>query len=293
MMDFKDTSFQRKLTINCRGRLIDFSTPMIMGILNLTPDSFYDGNKYTRPDKMMEHIRNMLCQGAGIIDVGAYSSRPGAEHISKKEELNRLCKALEIIRKDFPEILISVDTFRSNIAEKVVTDFHVDIINDISAGKSDASMYDTIAKLNVPYIIMHMKGTPKNMQENTGYKNLVEDIIRYFLTVIDELHQYGINDIVIDPGIGFSKTIEQNYQLLSALPVFDIFKLPVLIGVSRKSLIYKYLHITPEESLNGSTVLHTIALLHHANILRVHDVYEAKQAVEIVKKYQLEARNIE
>ena len=292
-MSAKDTLFNRKLTINCKGRLLDFSVPKVMGILNVTPDSFYDGNKFNSLAKINDHVKRMIHEGAAIIDIGAFSSRPGAENIDEKEELNRLIPVLENLRIDFPDIFISVDTFRSSIAKTVVEEFNVDIINDISAGELDPKMFDTIAGLEIPYIIMHMKGNPQNMQNSPEYNDLIKEVIDYFTHKTEQLTKLGIKDIIIDPGIGFGKTIEHNYRLMHALPVFSMFKVPVLTGVSRKSLIYKLLNISPGESLNGTTVLHTLALLNKADILRVHDVKEAVEVINIVEKYKQEARNIE
>ena len=267
-------------TINCRGKLINFSKPLVMGIMNITPDSFYNNSRFNSEKKIIERTKQILNQGASIIDIGAYSSRPAATPISEDEELKRLEFALKIINNNFENIIISVDTFRSKIAKKVVEKYNVSIINDISGGKFDENMYQTIADLNVPYIIMHIKGTPQNMQNNPIYENVIKEIILYFAEIIHKLKLLGVNDIIIDPGFGFGKTIEHNFEILNNLKDFQIIDLPLLVGLSRKSLIYKTLQISPEEALNGTTVLNTLAIMNGANILRVHDV---KEAVEIVK----------
>lgn len=276
--------FSKKESINCNGKLIMLDKPIVMGILNITPDSFYDGGKYNDLSEVEGQIKRMLNHGASIIDVGAYSSRPGAKHISEEEELRRLTPVLQLIKEKFSTTIVSVDTFRSGIAEEVVKNYGVSIINDISAGEMDSNMFNTIASLNVPYIIMHMKGTPQNMQQNPSYKDVTNEIISYFSDKINQLKKLGVHDIIIDPGFGFGKTIEHNYELLNNLNKLRIFELPVLAGVSRKSMIYKYLNKSPEEALNGTTVLNTIALSKGANILRVHDVKEAVETVKLFNK---------
>lgn len=255
-----------------------------MGVLNVTPDSFYDGGKYETENKIIKRAGQIINEGASIIDIGAYSSRPGAENISSEEELKRLNKSLQVIRKNFPDAIISVDTFRSEIARTVVKDYEVDIINDIAAGKADNKMLDTIAELRVPYIMMHMKGTPQNMQINPVYDNLIEEIVKYFSERLQKIKLLGICDVIIDPGFGFGKTLEHNYEILNKLDNFRIFELPILVGLSRKSMIYKALGTSPADALNGSTSLNTIALMKGADILRVHDV---KEAVEVVKLFSL------
>ncbi len=271
--------------MNCRGKLINLSTPRIMGILNITPDSFYDGGKYQTKKEILRKTRQMIEEGASIIDVGAYSSRPGAGHITVEEEMQRMKFALEIIRDDFPDVIVSADTFRSSVASLAVKDYEVDIINDISAGSADENMFDTIAALNVPYIMMHIKGTPQNMQVNPTYDDVVGEIINYFSEKIQKAKLSGICDVIIDPGFGFGKTLEHNYRILSRLDDFKIFELPILVGLSRKSMIYKALDATPKEALNGTTVLNTIALMNGANILRVHDVKEAMETVKLFSVY--------
>ncbi|HAF28886.1 MAG TPA: dihydropteroate synthase [Bacteroidales bacterium] len=284
-MQPKDTFFSRKQTINCGGELLDLTVPKIMGILNITPDSFYDGGKYTNIQDILLQIKKMITDGCDILDIGSYSSRPGAANISVDEELNRLLPVLEIIRKEFADIIISVDTFRSEVAKKVVNDFNVSIINDISAGDFDEKMFETIAQLQVPYIIMHMQGNPENMQKNPTYDHVISFLMNYFSEKIDRLKLLGVNDVIIDPGFGFGKTVEHNYEILKYLDDFKIFELPVLVGVSRKSMINKVLEISPNEALNGTTVLNTLALIQGANILRVHDVKEAKETVKLATKF--------
>ena len=274
---------RKKKSINCKGVLLSFEKPVVMGILNLTPDSFYDGGFYNSKNKIKDRIKQIIHEGAEIIDIGAYSSRPGAKHISAKEELQRLIPALELILKYFPDTIVSVDTFRSDIAQTLIQNYGVSIINDISAGTLDEKMFDTIAQNNIPYIIMHMKGNPQNMQNNTQYDNMIMEIIHYFTEKIHYLKNMGINDIIIDPGFGFSKTLEQNYQLLKKFKSFDLLELPVLAGISRKSMIYKYLNIKPEDAQNGTSVLNTIALQNGADILRVHNVKEAVEAIKLVE----------
>ncbi len=284
-MQPKDTFFSRKLTINCKGELYDLSQPKVMGILNITPDSFFDGGKYNTEEMILNQVIMMMNDGCDILDIGAYSSRPGADNVPEDVELKRLEAALKVIRFHFPDILISVDTFRSEVAKKLVKDYQVDIINDISAGEMDEKMFETIADLNVPYIMMHMQGTPQNMQQNPEYKNVVKDIMTYFSKKLEKIKLLGINDVILDPGFGFGKTIDHNYQLLKYLDDFKIFELPLLVGVSRKSMIQKLLDITPEDALNGTTVLNTFALLGGANIIRVHDVKEAKETIKLTEKF--------
>ncbi len=283
-MGNKDTFFSKKQTINCRGTLIDFNKPKVMGILNITPDSFYAGGRYDNPENLLAKAKQMLADGAEILDIGAYSSRPGAEHITEQEELNRLISVVGIIRKNIPDAILSIDTFRSEIAKIMVNDYEVDIINDISGGDMDDQMFETIASLNVPYILMHMKGTPQNMQQSPKYNDIVRDILFYFSEKIEKLTLLGVNDIIIDPGFGFGKTLEHNYELLSRLEEFKIIELPMLIGLSRKSMIYKLLETTPENALTGTIALNMVALQKGADILRVHDVKEAKESVTLFSK---------
>ena len=273
-------------SINCNGKLIGLRTPKIMGILNLTPDSFYDGGRYNSEKEILLQTEKMINEGSTFIDIGGYSSRPGAKHISEKEELSRIVPVIEILIKHFPNILISIDTFRSEVAKQSI-DSGACMINDISAGSLDKSMFETVARLQVPYIMMHMKGTPQNMQKNANYDNLIKDIIYFFSKKVNELRELGLNDIVLDVGFGFSKTLDQNYELLQNLNLFKNLELPILTGISRKSMLYKLLDITPKEALNSTSVANTIALLQGANILRVHDVKEAMETINIVEKTKL------
>ena len=270
-------------SINCKGELIDLRTPKIMGILNLTLDSFYDGGKYTSEKEILLQTEKMIDEGATFIDIGGYSSRPGAKHISEKDEITRIVPVVESLIKHFPNILISIDTFRSEVAKQSI-DSGACMINDISAGNLDSKMFETIANLQVPYIMMHMKGTPQNMQNNVDYDNLIKDIIYFFSKKINKLREFGVNDIILDVGFGFSKTLDQNYELLQNLNLFKNLELPILVGISRKSMLYKLLDITPKEALNSTSVANTIALLQGSSILRVHDVKEAMETINIVKK---------
>ena len=272
------------LYINVNGRLMDLSEPQVMGILNVTPDSFYAGSRSETEKDIVQRLHQIIDEGASIIDIGGYSSRPNAEHISAEEEMSRLRNGLEIIRKHSPNAVVSVDTFRADVAKMCVEEYGVAIINDISAGQMDEEMFPTIAKLGVPYIIMHMKGTPQDMQVSPKYDHFLKEIFYYFSEKVQKLRDLGVKDIIIDPGFGFGKTLEHNYELMNHLEEFSLFELPLLVGVSRKSMIYKLLGTTPEEALNGTTALHTIALLKGANILRVHDVKEAVESIKIVQK---------
>ena len=271
------------MTINCKGQLIDLASPKVMGILNVTPNSFFDGGKYKTESVILSQVGKMLTDGATFIDVGAYSSKPSAEFVSEKEELNRIVPVVNLILEKFPDCLISIDTFRSEVA-KVCLENGVAIINDISAGNLDDKMLETIAKYNVPYIMMHMRGTPQTMQTMTNYDNIIKEMLFYFSQRIAEARSLGINDLIIDPGFGFAKTLEQNYEVLQKLELFEMLELPLLAGFSRKSMIYKTLHSTAEEALNGTSVLNTIALTKGAKILRVHDVKEAMECVTLFNK---------
>ena len=268
-------------SINCNGTLIDLSAPKVMGILNCTPDSFFDGGKYHNSTAIVNQVEKMLSEGATFIDVGAYSSRPGAKHISEEEELDRILPVIKLLISEFSSVLISVDTFRSNVAKQCIH-HGACIVNDISAGEMDVNMFSTVAKLQVPYVMMHMKGTPQNMQQNPTYENVVTDLLYYFSKKIAELHKLGVNDIITDVGFGFGKTTEHNYQLLTHLELFKNLETPLLAGLSRKGMLYKPLNITADAALNATTAANTIALLHGASILRVHDVKEAVEAVKIV-----------
>ena len=271
------------MTINLKGKLMNFSVPKIMGILNITPDSFYDGGRYNSKEKIQRQIEKMIISGADIVDVGGYSSRPGAKDISIEEELNRVIPVIEIIKKKFPKTIVSIDTFRSRVASEAIIS-GADIVNDISGGNLDSNMFETVSKHKVPYILMHMKGNPENMMSKTNYENVTKDVCKYFSQRINKAHSCGINDIIIDPGFGFSKTTQQNYELLNNLEFFKEFQRPIIIGISRKSMISKTLNTTPDKALNGSSVLHTISLMKGADILRTHDVKEAVECVKIVSQ---------
>ncbi len=281
-----ESFFSKKTSINIGGNLHYFNKPWVMGILNITPDSFYDGGRYVKDEDIINKVRQFVDEGADIIDVGAYSTRPKAENISIEEEKERLSTALFSIRKNFPGIILSVDTFRAEIARYVTGEFNVNMINDISGGNFDSNMFSTIADIQVPYVIMHIKGTPQNMQNNPVYVNLVDEVMKYFAERVQKLKLLGVNDIIIDPGFGFGKSISHNYQLLEKLAAFRCFELPVMVGVSRKSMIYKILETKAEESLNGTTVINTLALNNGADILRVHDVKAAREVVALMDKYR-------
>lgn len=271
------------MPINCKGNLIDLTSPKVMGILNITPDSFYDGGKYKDEIAIINQVDKMLVEGATFIDVGAYSSRPGAAHISEEEELKRILPVIDLLIKNFPEIIISVDTFRSKIAKETIN-AGAALVNDISGGTMDKAMFTTVSKLQVPYILMHMLGTPQNMQKNPIYDDVTKEIISFFAEQIFKLHQLKLNDVIIDVGFGFGKTITHNFEILKNLELFKSLDAPILAGVSRKSMLYKTLDISAQEALNATTSANTIALLNGANILRVHDVKEAVEAVKIVNQ---------
>lgn len=275
--------------VNVNGQLFSLSVPSVMGILNVTPDSFYAGSRMQVEADIAARAQQILDEGASIIDIGAYSSRPNAEHISAEEEMRRLCRGLEIVNRNHPGAVISVDTFRANVAERCVTDYGVAMINDISAGEMDPQMFATVARLGVPYIMMHMQGTPQSMQQEPHYDNLLKEVFLYLAQKVQQLRDLGVKDIILDPGFGFGKTLEHNYELMAELDKFSIFGVPLLVGVSRKSMIYRLLAGTPQDALNGTTVLNTIALMKGADILRVHDVHEAVEAVKITEK--LKSRN--
>lgn len=272
------------MTINVKGQLLDLSTPQVMGILNVTPDSFYSASRMQTEQEIAERVQQIIDEGASIIDIGAYSSRSNAVHISSNEEMDRLRMGLEIINRYHPEAIVSVDTFRAEIAERCVEEYGAAIINDISAGEMDKQMFETVTRLRVPYIMMHMQGTPQNMQQQPHYENLLKEVFLYFAQKIQQLRDLGMKDIILDPGFGFGKTLEHNYELMEHLEEFRLFELPLLVGVSRKSMIYKLLGNSPQDALNGTTVLNTVALMKGAHILRVHDVREAVEAVRIVEK---------
>ncbi|WP_337409560.1 dihydropteroate synthase [Paraprevotella xylaniphila] len=268
-------------TIRVNGQLMNLSTPKVMGILNVTPDSFYAGSRKETTSDIAYRVEQIITEGADMIDIGAYSSRSNAEHVSTKEEMARLRKGLEIIREVAPEAIVSVDTFRADVASMCVEEYGAALINDISGGQMDERMFDTVARLNVPYIMMHMQGTPQDMQLHIHYNHLRMEIMQYFALKVQELYARGVKDIIIDPGFGFGKTLAHNYELFKHLEDFKLFGLPLLVGISRKSMIYKLLDSSPEEALNGTTVLNTIALTKGADILRVHDVKACVEAVRI------------
>ncbi len=273
-------------TINCKGTLIDLSTPKVMGIVNVTPDSFFDGGKLTNSDEIVGQVEKMLQDGATFIDLGGYSSKPGAEFVSEVEELNRVLPIVKLLVEEFPDILLSIDTFRSEVAKQAVENGAA-IINDISAGLLDEKMLETVAKLQVPYIMMHMKGEPKTMQSLAEYDDLLKEMNFYFSERIAKARSLGLNDIIIDPGFGFAKTIEHNYELLQNLELLQFHELPILAGISRKSMIYKTLDSKPENALNGTTFLHAFCLQKGANILRVHDVKEAVECVKLMCQFPI------
>ncbi|WP_162128528.1 dihydropteroate synthase [Flavobacterium phycosphaerae] len=271
------------MTINCHGNLIDLSVPKVMGILNVTPNSFYDGGKYADETSLLLQVEKMLTEGAAFIDIGAYSSKPSAEFVSEEEEITRLLPILKLVLKRFPEALISVDTFRANVARAAVENGAC-IINDIAAGSLDENMMKTVAELQVPYVMMHMKGTPQTMQSLAQYDNIAKEMLFYFSEKIAQARSFGINDLLLDPGFGFAKTLEQNFEVLNNLELFQMLELPLLVGVSRKSMIYKTLDTSAAFALNGTSVLNTIALQKGAGILRVHDVKEAVECIKLVSQ---------
>ncbi|UQD56804.1 dihydropteroate synthase [Flavobacterium sp. K5-23] len=271
------------MTINCKGQLIDLSIPKVMGILNVTPNSFFDGGKYKNESEILTQVEEMLRDGATFIDIGAYSSKPNAEFVSEEEELNRIIPVIQLILKKFPEAHLSIDTFRSEVARACIENGAA-IINDISAGNLDPKMFEVIAQFNVPYIMMHMRGTPQTMQGLTNYEDIIKEMLFYFSKKINVARSFGINDLIIDPGFGFAKTLEQNFEVVRNLELFKLLELPILVGISRKSMVYKSLNTSSQEALNGTTVLNTISLTKGANILRVHDVKEAMECVTLFNK---------
>jgi dihydropteroate synthase len=276
--------FTTNKTLNCRGELIDLSQPKVMGIINVTPDSFYAGSRQIDLRSILKQVEKMLAEGATFLDVGGYSSRPGAEDISMEEESQRVLPAIQAVIKEFPRAFVSVDTFRSSIAQQAV-DVGACMVNDISGGELDNQMFSTIAELQVPYVLMHMRGTPQTMTQHTDYEDLIKDIMDYFHPKVYQLRLMGVKDCMVDVGFGFSKTIEQNFTLLNALDYFKMLEKPLLVGLSRKSMIWRTLKTDAEHALNGTTTLHTIALIKGASILRVHDVKEAVETIELVGKY--------
>lgn len=271
------------MTINCKGQIIDLNVPKVMGILNVTPNSFFDGGMYHDANSTLAHVEKMLADGADFIDIGAYSSKPGADFVSVSEEIDRIIPIVALIIKQFPNALLSIDTFRSDVA-KACVESGAAIINDIAAGSLDDQMFETMAALKVPYIMMHMRGNPQMMQNLTDYDDMVKEMLFYFSEKINQARRLGIDDLILDPGFGFAKTVAQNYEVLQKLELFNMAELPILVGVSRKSMIYKPLGLNPAQALNGTSILNTIALSKGAKILRVHDV---KEAVECVKLYGL------
>jgi len=271
-------------TINVHGQLLDLSEPRVMGILNVTPDSFFEGSRKQTEQEIRDRVKQIMQEGATIIDIGAYSSRPGAMDVTPAEEMARLARGLEIIRSNHPDAIVSVDTFRADVARQCVEQYGVEIINDISGGGLDPAMFETVAALGTPYILMHMQGTPQNMQQHPHYEHLLPEMMKYFSERVHHLHALGQKDIILDPGFGFAKTLEHNYELMAHLEDLQILGLPLLTGISRKSMVYRLLDTTPAEALNGTSVLNTIALMKGASILRVHDVGPAVEAVKIVKE---------
>ena len=282
-----NTKINEKKTIeySCNGKIIKFNKPLIMSIVNITPDSFYDGGKYDSESDVLKDVEDKINSGANIIDIGASSTRPNSDEITEKEEWQRLKGVLISVRANFPDILLSVDTYRASVAKKSA-EHGIDIINDISGGNLDSLMFKTVADLNIPYILMHIQGTPKTMQNNPKYLNVVDEVKKDFESKITQLINLGFNKIILDPGFGFGKSLENNYQLLKSLNIFNSFNYPVLAGVSRKSMINRVIGTNPVTALNGTTVLNTIALQNGASILRVHDAFEAKQAIELVEFYK-------
>lgn len=275
-----------RLTLNCRGTLLSLQSPQVMGILNVTPDSFFDGGRYTRQDALLRQAEQMLKEGASILDIGGMSSRPGAEIISVEEELQRVLPSIEALHQAFPQAILSIDTIRGRVAEEAVG-AGAAIVNDISAGAFDESMYPTVARLQVPYILMHMKGSPKTMQDNPDYEDVVQTVLDFFIAEVGKLRALDVHDIVLDPGFGFGKTVEHNYQLLKQMHLFKILDLPLLAGLSRKSMINKVLKTKPEHALNGTTALNMVALQQGAKILRVHDVRPAMEAVKLWQQLEM------
>lgn len=285
----ESTGFLLNHTLNIQGTLLDLSTPKIMGILNVTPDSFFDGNRYTDQRAMLKQVSQMVTDGAHIIDVGGYSTRPGATEVPEDEEVKRVVAAITPIRREFPEIIISVDTFRASVA-KVACQEGANMINDVSGGDLDPAMTAVAREFKIPYIAMHMRGTPATMSSKAVYESVTRDVIAELRNKLDSLQQQGIYNLIIDPGFGFAKNIQHNFEMLSHLPLFKKLNRPLLVGISRKSMIWKTLKISPEEALNGTTVLHTVALLNGASILRVHDVKEASQAIQLINHLKYDKR---
>ena len=280
----EDIVFPQKYTLQIKGRLISLLKPQLMGIINLTPDSFFEGSRVqTNKNHILTQAEKMIQEGATFLDLGGYSSRPGATEVSEKEEISRVAPAISLIKESFPDILISVDTFRANVAQESIKS-GADIINDISAGDLDEKMLEVVAEAGIPYLAMHMRGNPKTMQQLSDYSDLLTDILYYFAEKLEIFKKFGIKDVILDPGFGFAKNLDQNFELFKNLSAFRTFGLPILVGISRKSMIYKFLETTPEDGLNGTTALNMIALLQGANLLRVHDVKEAKETIKLYDK---------
>ena len=276
--------FGKPRYVNVKGRLIDLGTPRIMGILNITPDSFYNGSRYTTEKEILKAAEKMLAEGADFLDIGGYSSRPGADDITPDVERERVLGAIKAISSEFPEAIISIDTFRADIARIAICEAGAHIINDISGGEADREMFQLVTELNVPYVMMHMKGNPRTMQQNASYDDVVADLLKWFGEKTSKLKSAGVKDIIIDPGFGFAKSADQNFELLRRLGEFGIAGLPVMVGISRKSMIWRSLNNSPDDALNGTSVLHSVALLNGADILRVHDVKEAVETVRLIEK---------
>jgi len=275
---------KRKNTLNLNGRILDLAQPVVMGIINVTPDSFFDGGKYKTDKKVVKRAEEILDQGGTVIDIGAVSTQPGKEGISTKEEIDRLLPAVKAVKKEFPDAFLSIDTYRSWVALKIIEECGPCIVNDVSGGNFDVHMFDTIGKLDVPYILMHMQGTPLKMQENPVYEDIIRDISLFFTERVKQLTKSGVKDVIIDPGFGFGKLLEHNYELLNRLDSFKVFQLPLMVGMSRKGMIYKLLGTNADEALNGTTVVNTLALMGGADILRVHNVREAVEAIRIMNR---------
>jgi dihydropteroate synthase len=276
--------YRKKRSLQLNGQLIMLDQPIVMGILNLTPDSFYDGGRYQSEKAVLQRAEEILSQGAMIIDIGAVSTRPGAMEVSADAEIERLLPSVQAIRKHFPDAVLSIDSYRSEVITRIAGETGDCIVNDISGGTMDAQMFETVAKLRLPYILMHIQGTPQTMQQNPAYQDVIKDILLDLSEKVNTLKLLGVNDIIIDPGFGFGKNLEHNFELLNRLDSFRLFELPLLVGLSRKAMIWKLLEITPRESLNGTSVLNTLALMGGADILRVHDVREAMEAIRLVSK---------
>lgn len=283
-MNDKNTVFYKKALLNCRGKILDLSTPKVMGILNTTPDSFFDGGKYTVLDGALARAEQMVAEGASIIDIGGVSTKPGANEVTESDELQRLIPVVETVAKRFSEVVVSVDTFRAKVAYEAVA-VGAGMVNDIGAGELDGDMFETVAQLKVPYIMMHMQGTPATMQQNPVYDDVTQEVLDFLIARLNILKSLMLNDVIVDPGFGFGKTVEHNFALLRQLDRFNILGVPVLVGLSRKSMICKVLKKNPDQALNGTTALHSLALLKGADILRVHDVKEAMEVVKLMQAY--------